>query len=133
MATLKDSAGNPIDFEEGESADLIVVFEDMASTPTQVPLASLITVTFTLFVKETKKIINSRNAQDVKNTNDGTIASGGTLTMRLGPSDNAIKGKSSRETHVARFTWTWNDGVAVRTGKSMLYEFDVFNHPDLLS
>ncbi len=121
---LKDQNGNHAVIQEGESADLVGVFSDLASTPTTLTIDDILTITLTLYAGTTT--INSRSAQSVKNENDGTLASDGTLTVKLGPLDAIIVGAATAgqmESHIARFTWTWNDGT-VRTGREE-YLFNV--------
>ena len=79
-------------------------------------LSSLHAITLTLYDKESGTIINSRSDQDVKNTNNVTITSGGVLTWSVQPADNPIVGTNIRvgghETHVALFEYTWASGAA---------------------
>jgi hypothetical protein len=80
---------------------------------TAIPVANLTTVTLTLYEKRAGTIINSRNAQDVKNLNGVTIDSGGNLTWIMDPLDNAIiaaTGTPTQEDHVALFVWTYPSG-----------------------
>jgi hypothetical protein len=74
--------------------------------------ASLTTLTLTLYDKDTGDIINSRNDQDVLNTNGVTVDGSGNLTWIIDPDDNAIVTSTSKvEDHVALFEWTWNSGA----------------------
>jgi len=63
--------------------------------------------TLTLYDAATGTVINSRSAQDVKNTNGVTISAAGELVWVLAPADNAILGVAALETHVAFFLFTW--------------------------
>lgn len=113
---LKDENGDDLVIQTGESMNLIATFEDVSSTPATLDSDDLLTVTLTLYAATT--IINSRNAQDVKNANQGTLTTAGVLTVALGPLDSVIVGtltEGQTETHIARLIWTWNDGTA-RTG-----------------
>lgn len=125
--TLLDDAGHAAIFEEGASADIVATFKNMAGT--QLTEANIVTLTLTLYDRATKAVINSRNAQDVKDANGGVLASDGTLTMKLGPLDNIITGHLDQEDHIARFTWTWSDGIT-RTGVKELL-FRVANLPSV--
>jgi hypothetical protein len=82
-ATLTDETGAPID---GTALD---------------------TATLTLYDVATEAVINSRSAQNVKNTNGVTISALGALVWVLSPADNAIVGTGAIENHVALFTFTW--------------------------
>lgn len=116
MATIElvDSSGSVIRVREGTSHNITATFKDMDGVA--INKTSLSTLTLTLFERHTSTIINSRNATSVKDANGGTVDSDGTLTMRLEPADNAIVGEATEEEHIARFVWTWSDGVAGRTG-----------------
>lgn len=116
---LRNSARTEVIVQEGESCNVVVVVKDMDGAA--IAKASIITLTATLFDYATEAAINSRNDQNVLDANQGTVATDGTLTLRLGPLDNVIVGTPATgktETHCLEVTWTWNDGVATRTGKS---------------
>lgn len=119
MATqqLKDSSDKVVPVQAGESCNVTATFHDMGGTA--IAKAALISLTATLYDQATSAVINSRNAQSVLDANQGVVASDGTLTLRLTPSDAVIVGTvavGDTEAHVLRLTWTWNDGVSVRTG-----------------
>lgn len=85
-------------------------------TGTVIPLASLTTLTLTLYNKATGAIINSRNAQNVKNANNVTVhATSGLVTWSAKPADNPIIDTTldagETEEHVALFEWTYNSGA----------------------
>lgn len=115
---LYDINDEVVVIQQGESANLVVQFTDGA---TPIIKANLSSLKVTLFDKESATLINSRNDQDILDLNDGTVATDGTLTLRLGPSDNIIVNAGTPvnglEYHIARFTWTWNDGLENRTGR----------------
>lgn len=70
------------------------------------------TLTLTLYDKSTGTIINSRNAQDVKNTNGVSVDGSGNVIWVMEPDDNAIVTATSKvEKHIALFQWTWNSGA----------------------
>lgn len=81
-------------------------------TGAAIPLASLTAITLTLFNADvpepsplTANIINGRNEQDVKNTNNVTIhATSGLLTWNMQSADNPIiDERFNTELHIARF------------------------------
>lgn len=116
-AILKDSSDKVVPVQAGESCNVVATFHGLDGVA--ITKASLLSLTATIYDEATSAVVNSRNAQSVLDTNDGTVASDGTLTLRLGPSDAAIVGSVSvgdTERHVLRLTWTWSDGVATRTG-----------------
>lgn len=119
MATqqIKDSSDKVVPVQAGESCNIVATFHDMGGTA--IAKAALLSLTATLYDEATSAVINSRNAQSVLDANQGAVASDGALTLRLTPSDSVIMGTvavGDTETHVLRLTWTWNDGVSVRTG-----------------
>lgn len=111
---------------EGQSCSLHGELVDADGDP--VLLASVGYFKLTLFDRSTSAIINSRSAQDVKNVNGGTLNSDGTFVIKLGVSDNVIvtttRRHKTRETHVARLTWSWSDGSDTLYGGEEL-DFDV--------
>lgn len=115
---LWNNTGKVEPVQAGESSDVVVTFHDMDGDA--IVKASLATLTVTLYDRTTLAVINSRSAQSVKDTNNGTVATDGTLTLRLGASDNVIVGTSvavgALEEHVVRLQWTWSDGVETRNG-----------------
>lgn len=81
-----------------------------------VPAASLTTLTLTLFDLASGTILNSRDAQNVLNTNNVTVSALGVLVWTIQPADNAIVNDNlARETHRALFQWTWSAGA--KSGK----------------
>ena len=114
---LLDVNGDSVTIQQGESCNVVVTFQDHAGAT--IVKANLITLTATLYDQDAATIINSRNAVNVKDANDGVVATDGTLTWRLGPLDNVIVGTvavGKIQDHVVRFTWEWSDGVATRKG-----------------
>ena len=115
---LWNSTGKVEPVQSGESSNVVVTFHDIAGDA--IVKASLATLTVTLYDRTTLAVINSRSAQNVKDANNGTVANDGTLTLRLGASDNVIVGTSvavgALEEHVVRLQWTWSDGVETRNG-----------------
>lgn len=116
MIRLKDSNETEQIVQEGESANITATFHFGDNTFDKDAILSLVA---SLYNQDTKEIINSWDELDVLDDNNATVATNGTLTLRLGPSENAIIGDLSDgdvESHVLRLKWTWNDGTAVRTG-----------------
>ena len=84
------------------------------------PLAAVITLTATLYDEKTGNIINSRDAQDIRNTNGGTLDANGLVTLTLLSADNVMQtgghpGGRHKETHIVLFQWTY--GAPVKDGK----------------
>lgn len=76
-----------------------------------IPSASIVTLTLTYYNLRDSSIINSRNAQNVLNTNNVTVhASSGLLTWSGTTSDSVIVDTSLKdgdlEEHVFLFSWT---------------------------
>lgn len=90
-----------------------------------VPLSGISALTLTLYDVATDTIINSRDAQDVLNTNDVTVhATSGLLSWTAQAADNAIvtaaRVAGSLEKHIALFEWTWS------TTKKGKHELEIF-------
>ena len=98
--------------DEGTLAKYTATITDEAETA--IALSAMTTLTLTLYDAETGTVINSRNDQDVLNTNNVTVSSAGLLTWLIQPADNAIVGTRRRagqyEKHVALFEYTWSSG-----------------------
>jgi hypothetical protein len=110
--------------EEKITARYKVILSDEAGAV--IPLSDMTTITLTLYDDYTGTIINSRNAQNVKNTNNVTYTEAGLLTWTLQPNDNIIVSSDVRtnsyEKHIALFEFTWDSGA--KAGKHEL-EFQV--------
>ncbi len=78
-----------------------------------IPLANIDTLTLTLCTVEDGTIINTRDDQDVLNTNNVTVhATSGLLTYALQALDNVINNiLLSTEVHRATFKMVYNGGV----------------------
>lgn len=122
---LKDSRDNVAVVDENESANIIVKF---TNNYTPILKTNLFTITVTLFDRQTELIINGVEDTSVFDEHNGSVDTDGTLTWRLSPEDNVIIDTDlptgSLEEHIARFTWTWYDGIQARTGKKEV-SFDV--------
>lgn len=110
--------------EEKSTGRYKVVLNDEAGAV--IPLSDMTTITLTLYDDYTGTIINSRNAQNVKNTNNVLYTEAGLLTWTLQPNDNVIVTSEVRtngyEKHIALFEYTWSSGA--KAGKHEL-EFQV--------
>jgi len=74
-------------------------------------VAVITAIKMTLYDKKTSDIINSRDAQDIKNANNVTISSVGALVWTVQVLDNIIVTATEvLEHHVALIEWTWNVG-----------------------
>ena len=103
---------------ENASCKITFVLEDEDEVALSKAAISALTLTLTDSV--TRRVINSRSSQSVLDANGGTVASNGTLTLNLSPSDNINVGSSagSKESHFGVLTWTWTDDASVAwTGK----------------
>lgn len=82
-----------------------------------VPSAQILTFLLDLALLD-GTIINSRDDQNIKNANDVTVhATSGLVTWRLTTADLALQDEAKAiEVHRATMRYTYNDGVAVRTG-----------------
>lgn len=82
-----------------------------------VPLAQITAATLTLYATDANQtIVNSRDNQNVLNTNGVTIhATSGLLTWTIATLDTAILDNTlSIEKHVALFTISWGTGKTLR-------------------
>ena len=107
------SNGEYLEVDAGESLDLFLTFTD--SSGAAVTAANLSALTLTVYKKSTLELINSINAIDVNNTGRGTL-NGTQMDVRL-DGDDTVPIDSKDELHVARFVYSYSDGVAVRTNK----------------
>jgi hypothetical protein len=97
--------------KEGTGAVYTATLEDADGTA--IPLANLTTITLTLYDVTSGDIINSREDQDVKNTNNVTVnATSGLLTWAMQAADNPIVNEATdvgeREEHKALFEFTFS-------------------------
>lgn len=75
---------------EGSSRELTATLKD--HTGAAIPADSVSTLTATIKDLATGEVINSRDEQNVKNANGGTLdATSGAFALILGPDDNAIE------------------------------------------
>lgn len=77
-----------------------------------IPSGDIAALTVTLYRMPSGSIINSRDGQDIKNANGGTIhATSGAWALVLSGLDNAIEDGRGEETHQAQIKWTYNAGA----------------------
>jgi len=80
-----------------------------------VPGSTLSAALLTFYDLKTKTIINSRNAQNVNQTNGVSISEAGVVTWVLTPADNPIVNVLShqtQETHIGVFDFRWDAGAS---------------------
>jgi hypothetical protein len=82
--------------------------------------AFLTTLTLTLYDVDSNQIVNNRDAQDIFNTNDGTVVTTvslnpiTTVTLSLRPADTVILNTNRLlEYRVLSFRWTWDSDQEV--------------------
>ena len=128
---LKDQNNAPVIIQEGESLNIVATFADVSASPETLTLADLLTLKVTLYAGTT--VINSRDAQDIKNTNGGTVTAAGALTLALTTDDNPIVNNTltagETEEHIARLEWTWNDGTTRKGIVEYIYEVEKLASP----
>ncbi|NNE62345.1 MAG: hypothetical protein HKN35_15745 [Woeseia sp.] len=119
---LLQSDGSELYVDESESCNITNTLYD--ATGVALATASILTLTATLKNASDGAIINSINGTDVLNAGKGVVADNAdgeaVLTLRLEPADNAVITETDTETlesHYLMLEWTWNDGVASRTGR----------------
>ena len=114
MATkLKDSGGQFVTIQAGESCNLTGTLKDTAGTA-----VTPLTFTLSLFDYASGVIVNSRKDQDVLGANGGTVTDG-VYEIELNAADTQIGGTlaaGKSQERVARLTYTWNDSGNTRTG-----------------
>jgi hypothetical protein len=102
--------------DELESGALSYTLVD--ETGAAVALASITAMLMTLYDEKTGAIINSRNAQDVLNTNQCTFhATTGAFAWAPLPADMAMSSGSTQATerHIAQIRTTWTSGTKAHT------------------
>lgn len=119
MDIFKDSSGNHVQVDQGESCLIQGTFYDLGGTA--IAKASLVTLTASLINVEDKTVINSRNATSILDALGGSVSEAGVLQLTLGPLDNVIVSTNENvttEKHLLLLTWTWTDGDGnTQTGK----------------
>lgn len=107
MATAPTALG-PIN--EHSSARVQFTVKDQAAVA--IPAADLNAFTLTLYDVATGEILNGRDNQNVLNANGVTVDAAGLVTWLMQPADNAVlnQERTTVETHIALFTFTWDEG-----------------------
>ena len=111
LTTLTD------DIMEKTTVKITAIVED--ENGDGIPAVSLNTLTLTLYSLEDDTIINSRNDQDVLNTNGVTLDVSGNLVWTVTPADTIIVNTLlNAERHRAVFEWTYTGGS--KNGKHVI-------------
>ena len=126
---LLTSAGTEVVFDEGESGDVLGTLYDASGAV--LAKSAIVTLKATLINAADETTINSRSAQDIRDTNGGYVTSAGALTLKLQADDNIIVDSTiptgESETHYIDIEWTWVDSDAdTRKGKELKW-FKVLN------
>ena len=110
---------------EGTTPELTFTLADSAGTA--VALSAIDSITMTVIEEKSGSTVNSRSAQDVKNTNNCTYhATSGLFTYDLQPGDVAIENATdnpigSIERHLITVTFVW-DSSAESISKQFLLQ-----------
>jgi hypothetical protein len=103
------------DVPERATVRLTTTLRDLDEQP--LLLSAIDTVTLTLYNDRTGEIVNGRLRDDIKNSNGGTVSSGGGLTLRLDPEDTVIiDDEKASELRVAQILWTWTEDSVEHQG-----------------
>lgn len=94
------------EIDETSTPDYIATLLDKDDEP--IPGSVLDTLTLTLYQEYTAEIINSRDRQNVLQTNQVTVSEAGELVWHLTQEDNAIVDDAlGAEPHIALFEYTF--------------------------
>lgn len=111
---------------EESSAEYTCVLKDENDDP--VSVSNILTATLTYYDKRTGQIINSREAQNIKNANNVTIDTSGNLVWSIQPEDTIIVSSTIRsgceEYHVGQISFTWSI-AAVAKAHNHIFEIAV--------
>lgn len=121
---IRTSSNAVVHVEAGESSVLTVVFNNTATPVVQLTKALLLTLNATL-TDTSGTVINDRLFQSVKDANNGTVVTDGTLTLKLTPLDNIVIGTlehGATESHYLMFQWSWLDAQSVTQYKRTIFE-----------
>lgn len=96
---------------ENATAEYTATLKDKAGAV--IPAADLTSLTLTLYLQsDSSNKINSRNAQDVLNTNNVTVSAGGVLVWSIQKADNIVVDQDlDKELHIGLFQYAWNSGA----------------------
>ena len=122
-----------VEFEVNEDSAFELTAQLKDTDDSDLALTDLDTITLTLFITRAGTtspagtIINSRDAQDIKNAANVTISALGVLTWAVQSADTAIINdeieicdnvmKNTREVHRALFEWKKTVGAGAEQGK----------------
>ena len=128
-----NDAATIVEFEVLEDSAFTLTAQLKDTDGSDLALADIDTITLTLFLTRggttlpANTIINSRDAEDIKNANEVTIGATGILTWDVQPEDTAIINdeievcektmKNTREIHRALFEWKKTGGSGAQQGK----------------
>jgi hypothetical protein len=102
------------------------VFRDEANAV--IGTTEMTTLVATLYDKVAGTIINSRDEQDVLNTNGGTLDASGNFTIQLDVADNIILDQTNvYEVHVLLLEWTYDSGAKGGNQEIELYVVNLAN------
>ena len=78
-----------------------------------IPAADITALTLTLYLQSNSAtLINSRDAQNVLNTNNVTVSSSGVLVWSMQKADNEVVDQDlDKELHIGLFQYSWNSGA----------------------
>jgi len=97
---------------EASTARYTATLVDETETP--IPAADLTALTLYLYEPVSAGVVNSRNNQNVLNTNGVTVNSAGLLTWTISALDTTMVNATKEiETHIATFTFTYASGNKV--------------------
>ena len=101
--------------EETSATFTATLLSDKTDPLSTISAVNLVSLTMTLYDKCSGTIINTRENQDILNTNDVTVDANGLLTWNIQPEDTIIVGENvldgEYEEHIALITWVWSDGT----------------------
>lgn len=104
-----------IEINVGDTSSIVL---RLTSGGTQLALADITTLQFTLRDVKTAGVINNRSNQDVKNANDVIVAADGTITWSVRPEDTVVvDGRLKTETHRLLVRCTYSGGGGVGSGE----------------
>ena len=126
---LKNSAGETVYVDEGESALLTATLYDTQNQSLDKASITSLTMTLTNSQSGSTVIINSRDNQNILDANGGSVATDGTLTLKLLPDDNksCVGSAESVVRNYLTLKWSWVDvDSVVQTGKQ---QFEIWLLP----
>lgn len=114
--------------EETSATFTATLLSDKTDPTSTVAASSLSSLKLTLYDVCTGDIINSREGQNVLNTNNVTVDEDGLLTWNIQGDDNQIVSTTlaagEYETHIALFEWVWSSGQGKEQIELMVEQLD---------